>query len=89
MERQRYFDIVDSLYGLHKAKSDDYGSEREYFPFGQISYIQMLHVKTKRLVTLAQETDGNINFESIEDTVKDLTNYCIFFLDFLERVRDE
>ena len=89
MEKTRFSDIVTELYGLHRAKSDDYGDEKDYFPFGAVSYVQMLHVKTKRLVTLVQEKDETPNFESIEDTVKDLTNYCIFFLDYLARTKDE
>ena len=92
MDKQTFFDITNDLYELHRAKSGDYGDEREYFPFGESSYVQMLHIKTKRLVSLAQAAQSNDevpNFESVQDTVKDLANYCIFFLNYLAKVKDE
>lgn len=89
MDKPSFMDIAHELYELHKAKSGDYGDEKEYFPFGQSSYVQMLHIKTKRLVSLTQSTDEAVNFESVEDTVKDLTNYCFFFLNYLRKLKNE
>lgn len=89
MDKPTFMDIANELYELHKAKSGDYGNEADYFPFGETSYVQMLHIKAKRLVSLAQQTDEPINFESTEDTVKDLVNYGIFFLNYLRKLKNE
>ena len=51
-----------------------------YFPFGAISYAQMLHTKTQRLNSLAIKiiNGGTPNFESIRDTALDIINYAGF-----------
>lgn len=68
-------------------KHEDYGNAdlglHAYFPFGLPSYVQMMHVKTQRLVSLAKDK-REPNFESVKDTLKDLINYAVFTLDHLE-----
>ena len=66
-------------------KSQDYNngqdkpaSRKEYFSFGLLSYAQMLHTKTQRLNSLAQQTKAP-NHESIRDTLIDLINSTCFF----------
>lgn len=64
------------------AKRDD------YFPFGLVSYAQMIHTKSQRLISLAikegMHGQGS-NFESARDTLLDLINYGSFGADWLER----
>jgi hypothetical protein len=72
---------------LRQSKRD-YGGIKEYFPFGDKSYVQMLHVKTQRLVNLTK-TGGIPNHESIKDSVVDLMNYASYYWEFLEGVIDE
>lgn len=52
-----------------------------YFPFGILSYAQMLHTKSQRFVTLAsKELYGqDTNFESARDTALDIINYAGFY----------
>ena len=72
-------------------KSQDYNngqdkpaSRREYFPFGLLSYAQMLHTKTQRLNSLAQQTKAP-NHESIRDTLIDLINYAGFAAEAIDK----
>jgi hypothetical protein len=86
MNRQHFLDLITPLADLVEKKHSDYdtgGVELEdYFPFGHESYVQMMHVKVMRLVALTNAKKAP-EFEKIEDTVKDLINYSVFYLDFL------
>lgn len=59
---------------------------RAYFPFGTISYAQMIHTKSQRFNSLAQkELDGvEVNFEGLSDTALDIINYAGFYIASLE-----
>lgn len=87
---------------LVEKKSEDYNqqggaatnaltADRDaYFPFGAASYVQMIHVKSQRLVSLVHKTrsgDG-ANFEGMIDTAKDLVNYAAFLAERLDRDGD-
>ena len=74
---------------IQLKKSEDYNqgqnSVRSYFPFGLISYAQMIHTKSQRLNSLAvSDRQNNPNFESVKDTSLDMINYCSFLADYLE-----
>ena len=77
---------------LLDRKAKDYEGTRDedadparssYFPYGNISYLHMVHLKLKRIETLVLKKHNNpdqpINFESLEDSLIDLINYCAFF----------
>lgn len=74
-------------------KSEDYNKASEdadphtidrssYFPFGVVSYAQMLHTKSARFNSLAlkQLSGEEPNFEGLSDTALDIINYAGFFL---------
>ena len=62
------------------AQTDIHNIDRSiYFPFGIVSYAQMLHTKTQRFNSLALKTDP-VNFESLKDTALDLINYAGFYI---------
>jgi hypothetical protein len=73
-------------------KSEDYNHGKnvnphdvdraEYFPFGAVSYAQMLHTKAQRFNSLVQkQLDGKeSNFEGLDDTALDIINYAGFYL---------
>jgi hypothetical protein len=89
MNSDRFRDLVQPSLELMLTKHEDYGSNKEgsvpledYFPFGDKSYVQMLHVKTQRLRALV-DTPREPNHEKIIDTVRDLLNYTVFYLDYL------
>lgn len=52
-----------------------------YFPFGAVSYAQMLHTKTQRFNSLVtkQLNGEQPNFEGLRDTALDIINYAGFF----------
>lgn len=87
MTRDEYLALIEPCIEVVEKKHEDYNGEthtlESYFPFGLKSYVQMLHVKTQRLVQLAN-SEQEPNFESIVDTVKDLINYSVFTLAHLD-----
>lgn len=68
---------------LRAKKQKDYSDIKSYFPFEDKSYIQMIYVKTKRLVTLISSNSQPVN-ESIKDSVIDLLNYASYYYEYLE-----
>lgn len=72
-------------------KSEDYNngngqptSRAQYFPFGLLSYAQMLHTKAQRLNSLAQQA-RTPNNESIRDTLLDMINYATFAIEAIDK----
>lgn len=72
-------------------KSKDYNngngqptSRAQYFPFGLLSYAQMLHTKAQRLNSLAQQAKAPNN-ESIRDTLLDMINYATFAVEAIDK----
>ena len=68
---------------VRKEKGGDYGSIGDYFPFGDVSYVQMLHIKTKRLVNLAATGATPAN-EDVSQNLIDLINYASYYWEYLE-----
>lgn len=91
-------EIIDMMPAVFKEvtqiaikKSQDYNngsnkpqSRASYFPFGLLSYAQMLHTKTQRLNSLAQQSKKPNN-ESIRDTLLDLINYASFAVEAIDK----
>lgn len=80
--------ILHECADLQLKKSNDYQNpnsivrQADYYPRGVASILDIIHAKTLRLrsVLEAMESDPNYqpNFESIEDSAKDLINYASF-----------
>lgn len=53
-----------------------------YFPFGAVSYAQMLHTKALRFNSLVlKESSGMApNYEGLRDTALDIINYAGFYI---------
>ena len=84
-------DVFKEVTRIAIKKSQDYNngsnkpqSRANYFPFGLLSYAQMLHTKTQRLNSLAQQTKKPNN-ESIRDTLLDLINYASFAVEAIDK----
>jgi hypothetical protein len=80
MNLAQYDAVAKEARDLFIAKNKDYNGGvtlESFFPFGMKSYVQMLHVKTHRLVSLAQ-SQNTVQFEPVRDTMLDLINYCTF-----------
>lgn len=85
MDTQHYLAVIKPAMDMVVKKHEDYNTGvqlTDYFPFGDLSYIQMLHVKILRLRSLQEK--GSANFESKLDTVHDLINYAVFYAEYLK-----
>jgi hypothetical protein len=70
-------------YNQGAADLDPHKVDRtSYFPFGAVSYAQMLHTKAMRFNSLVlKEMRGQgANFEGLRDTALDIINYAGFFV---------
>ena len=88
MNSDEYLILIRPAIDLVALKGQDYNTGpklEQYFPFGDKSYIQMIHLKALRLVSLADRPVPN--FDGTKDSVLDLINYCVFYLDYLEDVK--
>lgn len=80
-QKTNFYEMAEHL---AKRKAQDYQhsvDRSEYFPFGLLSYVQMIHIKSTRLRSLVDSKEPT--FESIEDTCLDMINYCNFMLEHI------
>lgn len=81
--------IMKDAITLKERKSKDYQgglwTEEDYFPFGHQSYLHMIHTKYLRIRSVAGQ--DNTNFESLEDSLVDMINYCAMYAAWLENER--
>ncbi len=80
--------ILYECAALLEKKGRDYNGGNikrdDYYIYGRKSLMTIIHGKYLRLRSLT-ETEGTPNFESIEDTLKDMANYCAIFADWERR----
>ena len=92
MDRQKFLELLEPAIALVARKGEDYNASsvqlHEYFPFGDKSYQQMLHMKVLRMRSLLDKGSAP-NFDSLFDSVYDLVNYAVFYLDYLEQQRGD
>ena len=78
---ERHLEIVTALNQLYASKNSDYGNSfgETYQKLGIISALTRISDKYNRLVSLATkpEEERKVKDESIQDTLLDLSNYCI------------
>lgn len=78
---QRHLEIVTALNQLYASKNSDYGDSfgETYHKLGIISALTRISDKYNRLISLATkpEEERKVKDESIQDTLLDLSNYCI------------
>ena len=78
---ERHLEIVTALNQLYASKNSDYGDSfgETYQKLGIVSAITRISDKYNRLVSLATkpEEERKVKDESIQDTLLDLSNYCI------------
>ena len=83
-------DIMNRAIDLKLQKSKDYqGSqftEEDYFPFGHLSFIHMLHTKLLRIRSVAEQVGqgDKPNFESLSDSLIDMINYAAMYAAWVE-----
>lgn len=71
--------IAKEIADLLDKKRKDYGTEN-IKKFGTKGVLVRVSDKVERLINLTWETDKEPNFESVEDTWKDIAGYAILGL---------
>lgn len=76
--------VIRRVAELRIRKGQDYNAGpqlADYFPFGHVSYAQMIHIKNLRIQSLiAVESQGRTpNFDGLMDSLEDLINYATFY----------
>jgi len=81
--------IVNRMADLYEKKNSNYGDSfgRLIDDLGPIAGLVPLHNKLDRITNLIK--GGHNDFESVEDTVKDLACYAVMFLIELERLDEK
>ena len=73
--------ICAEIHEMYIKKNADYGDSvgELYKKLGDISFLTRISDKYNRLMNLIT-AEGEQNYESIEDTIQDMANYCIIWL---------
>tara|TARA_B100001778_G_C18531609_1_gene603891 strand:- start:89 stop:466 length:378 start_codon:yes stop_codon:yes gene_type:complete len=87
-EKKESIKVLNECADIQLKKSRDYQNpnsritQSDYYPRGVMSIMELINTKTIRLWSIieAMENDPDYepNFESIEDSLKDLINYASF-----------
>lgn len=87
---KRFREIVNAMADLYEKKNSNYGDSfgKLFHDLGPTSGLVPLHNKLDRLTSLIAKSDKN-NFESVEDTLKDLACYAIMNLIETEIEKDK
>ena len=83
-----YSQILTRMHKTHERKNHDYGDAayQGYKKFGPTYFLVQLHNKLSRLESLtAPGTETQVKDESIDDTLLDLANYAVMFLESRHR----
>jgi len=80
-------DICDEIISTLKKKNDDYGNSyiKNIERFGKQAMLIPMFNKLDRLESLSKKE--NQNFESFEDSLRDLTGYCLMAIQHLIKTR--
>ena len=92
MEKESVKILQESI-DLQLAKSQDYQNPKSdikqamHYRRGVDTIHDMIHQKLLRAQSLL-EADGDVKFESLEDTYKDMINYCSFAVSYMRGKMD-
>lgn len=83
---RKHEEICNGIHEMYIKKNADYGDSvgELYSKLGDVSFLTRISDKYHRLMNLMCDYDGymkkEINYESVDDTIQDLANYCIIWL---------
>lgn len=92
---EKHEQICNEIHKMYIKKNADYGDSvgELYEKLGDISFLTRISDKYHRLMNLMCDSDGykrkDINYESVDDTIQDLANYCIIWLMEREMNKEE
>lgn len=85
-----FLDIAKEIAELLEKKRQDYGDPKYTLDrFGVMGITIRLNDKIERLINLTCIKGKKPNFESVEDTLKDIAGYAILGLELLRRCDSE
>lgn len=89
MTDRRAIEVLEECADLMRAKGKAYNRvpQAEYYPHGVLSIWTMMHQKMTRMKSL-MDHDGDNQYESMEDSARDLINYTAFLIEFMEGKMD-
>lgn len=92
MTERESIKVLQECIDLQTKKSNDYQNpnssikQADYYPSGCLTILEIMHAKMLRMrsVLEAMQYDKSYkqNFESLEDSAKDLINYASFFVSY-------
>lgn len=79
--------IMDELHCIYKRKNADYGNafQEQVQEYGQIAPLIRIEEKFKRYKNLVLIGKGEVEDETLQDTLLDLANYCVLTVIELRR----
>ncbi len=93
MSTKESIKVLEECANLQLKKSNDYQNpnsnirQADYYPRGVSSLLDIVHAKTLRMMSVVEamehDKDYNPNFESLEDSAKDLINYSSFIAAYI------
>lgn len=85
-ELNEYQQVINKLYKIYVDKNYDYGNsfDETCDEFGLIAPVIRMNDKIKRCKSVLKNNDFKVN-ESLEDTISDLSNYCIMTLMWMKK----
>lgn len=86
VKQQASINVLDECKELQQKKADDYQADAstikqaDYYPNGVSTIIELLWQKMMRLRSVSEKArmGQDTNFESLEDSFKDMINYASF-----------
>lgn len=90
IEERESVRVLQECIELQRKKANDYQNpnsmirQSDYYPSGCLTIIEIIHAKVLRMRSVMEamqyDPDYKPNFESLEDSAKDLINYASFFV---------
>jgi hypothetical protein len=92
MSEKESVKVLQECIDLQLKKSNDYQNpnsvirQADYYPNGCLTILDTMHSKILRMRSVMEamvnDPDYKPNFESLEDSAKDLVNYASFFVSY-------
>lgn len=86
--KKEYMQEAEKLFDdLYVPKNRDYGDsfERLLERLGPTSFVTRAADKMERLISITEKGKIEVGDETVEDTIKDLANYCLMYLRWAHR----
>lgn len=91
VEIETFKDILIECLELYKKKNNDYGNsfDKGCEVIGPAYAVGRIYDKCNRLIELSKPDKIARVDESLEDTLKDMANYCIMYISYIRRTDEQ